>query len=971
MSADPNPKQIDRNFAAQALQGLDYAPNVGLIHLNNKGHIAEVHGCSFQWLRPFIGKSAMVVFQENASFVQILLQSLKGTNGETEDWFQGGYLKIQTIPLQEDGHLTGVAVYIFDNTETVSTVNGADEQILLFDSIQQKTKLLSAILGFSQDGILAFTSNIAHRQINTRLDEFYDGEASEVFSAITLDGIERNQSRFVKNPEDFCKAVIQLRETNEPQEFLLKMKNGRFLEVRGMTVNTGKNELEHTHIWTFHDATRHYQNLETIETRELLLKEVLESTDEAILATEDDSDSILFVNNNYKDLFASVIPNGEQVDWEKIPVSRLLSLIAQAAAGNSELFKNISEFLNSRKKQTIRIVHQTKNGRILRLNGSAVPSSENEQKTLRVWACRDRTEQVLAFNALQTIQQIIQMISEPVCWFDFQGTLIYANNATAILYGYENSEDINKKTFFDLSSDIKTKEQWEHFIGMISEQKSFKRRIDIRKLDGTTTPVSAVYDVFLQENKKYLVVCLHDLSDHIRRVEAEKASVSKTQFLSHMSHEIRTPLNGVIGMSDLLLDTELSPKQREYAELAKASGKYLLTLINDVLDFSKIEAGKLEIESIEFDLLEVIESVLGMLAVKAETSNVELCSLFKTYIPRWVVGDPGRIRQILVNLVNNALKFTHQGGVCITLEEVPQHTPRQTKKKTSAERRIRFGIKDTGIGIPADRMSRLFQSFSQVDASRSRKYGGTGLGLAISKELVALMGGTIGVESIEGVGSTFWFELPLQETKAEQQAYQKVVEKNTLDFKGQNVAVVAPNDLLRQILQEQLTVWGMSADCFTSRDSILASFKTKSYDIAVIDRLPENGDQTLIDILRKEFNSLSVIRLIPMSAEVSDHVENHALSIGKPLLASDLHDAVLRLNVGDSVVPELLSQVQHVQREKIQHEIKSELLINKTIKRFPSKNQENADPNRGEQKGSILIAEDNRINQIVVGEIVG
>lgn len=236
-------------------------------------------------------------------------------------------------------------------------------------------------------------------------------------------------------------------------------------------------------------------------------------------------------------------------------------------------------------------------------------------------------------------------------------------------------------------------------------------------------------------------------ADEERRA-AEAASLAKSEFLAHMSHEIRTPLNGVLGMIDLVLPTELNDKQRKFLELAKMSGESLAALVNDILDFSKIEAGKLDIESITFDLRKVLEQVKDIQSLKANAKGLQVLCEVPAEVPALVQGDPSRVRQILINLINNAIKFTERGSVTVRagVEEVGnEHLV------------VRFGVTDTGIGIPPDRMNRLFKSFSQVDGSTTRKYGGTGLGLAISKQLTELMGGQIGVESEAGKGTTFWF----------------------------------------------------------------------------------------------------------------------------------------------------------------------------------------------------------------------
>ncbi len=597
--------------------------------------------------------------------------------------------------------------------------------------------------------------------------------------------------------------------------------------------------------------------------------------------------------------------------------------------------------------------HKTKSGDIKSMLVSYVPMEIDGNRLIQsvhIDVSRQRDAEIALNESEERYRAIIDLIPDGIIVID-KGTILFANTAYTRLMGFSQVNEVCGMHISGIAELIsiegKTKDELDQDVDdnipvsdtVICFERIDKKRVFVQlfstKINFMGKPVVLSVQHDITERKE----AENKLKEAIKT--AENASRYKSEFLANMSHEIRTPMNGVIGMTALMMDTPLNGIQREYMNTIRSSADSLLSLINDILDFSKIEAGRLDLEVLDFNFRNSISEIMDIPSITAHERGLEFTYYIDPDIPSLIKGDPGRLRQILVNFINNAIKFTHEGEIFINVT---------MQTETDADITVKFEVRDTGIGISEEDVKRLFRSFEQVDASTTRKYGGTGLGLSISKKLAEMMGGKVGVESKPDKGSVFWFTTVFEKQKNINES-EHVVPEN---LKEKRLLIVDDNDTNLKILGKYLDSWGINYDEAKSADVALRLLRAvvkvgAPYDLVITDmQMPVMDGMELGKIIKND-TAMKDIKLIMLTSRGIRGDYAAVKDIGfdgylvKPVRRSQLYDCIMSVmaRCGEPVETE-----------------KPPIITRHTILDEKSK------------KAKILLVEDNMINKMLAMRLI-
>ena len=682
------------------------------------------------------------------------------------------------------------------------------------------------------------------------------------------------------------------------------------------------------------DITEQLRLREKIQASQLLLQNVMDTLGEGVYTL--DADGICtFVNpeaekilgyhssellgKRMHDVIHAIQPDGRYVEMKDCVIDHAVS--------SGQVFRSGLEYF------------QHRSGILFPVSIVVSPIFEHGMIVGSVAAFQDVSERIRADKALRESETKQRMLldhaADAVFVANAKERWTYVNDLALHLLGYDREELIDQNIYDLLPHEHREKAQ-KNFLNQLLEQKFIRTEIRLLKKNGELVPVE-LNAALLPDGSIY--GSCRDITERRRfesaliqaKEDAEAANTAKSEFLAMMSHEIRTPMNGIIGMTELALDSFLAPEQREYLELVKFSSYSLLGIINDILDFSKIESGKVVLEKIDFEIRELLASCLKTLAIRASQKGIELVYKIDPAVPDVLLGDPGRLRQILTNLVGNAIKFSEQGAIILDVQLAHQN---------EESIGIYFAVTDHGIGIPLEKQASIFSAFSQADASTTRKYGGTGLGLTISSRLVKSMHGLLEVNSVVGKGSTFYF------TARFEMGVGPMSKPETREVSGLRALVVDDNAINRHFFSDTLRKWGMHSVAVSSgADALVKLAETKAND--------DCFDLILLDICMPEMNGFDFMKQLQAKEELIKQKIVVLSSAGSPDVARQCREIGVK---------------EYVTKPVSQHELLNAIIaaMSGNSFRHASVQRQTPDSSVGLSPLKILVVEDNLVNQKLV-----
>jgi two-component system sensor histidine kinase/response regulator len=757
--------------------------------------------------------------------------------------------------------------------------------------VRSSLNALFATLDSTRDGVIAFQFDDGSRHHNMAFVRMW-GLTEDAMNSTSEDELLALQALRVVDPEQFL-ARIRSRRLDQEDFSVVELKDGRIFEryvapqtSRGMVV--GK-------VINYRDVTQRVEF-----ERKLVFNRVVVESSGPMMWVDCASELVTYANRAACDLLGYRIDEVVGMNIRKLDMNYTSEAVAPLDA----------ELRRTGKPINFRSLYRHKEGHLRNVDITGSLAQDGDQE-IYIASFKDITEQKTAARENKRQQALmkalINSIPDIISYRDPQGVFLGCNEAFLALRGQSAGEVIGR-TAHELFSKHRAEIISTRDRQALESLQKFSLEELVTYPDGTEVYLETLRSPLRDQDGKLLGVLAigRDMTERkkaeeeVRRAKdlAEEATRMKTDFLANMSHEIRTPMNAIIGLSHLALKTELTTRQRDYISKVQASSQHLLGIVNDILDFSKVEAGKLDIERIEFELEKLLGNVAGLITEKSSAKGLELVFDISPEVPRRLIGDSLRIGQILINYLNNAVKFTEKGRIVIAA---------RAQARNEHGVLLHFAVTDTGIGLTDAQRGRLFQSFQQADSSTTRKYGGTGLGLAISKQLAELMGGSVGVESRIGHGSTFWFTVQAgvsrarpHDTAMEAAKQPGAAATDLAAVKGARLLLVEDNDINQRVASEILQDAGFVVDVAQNGQVGLEMAQRGSYDLVLMDMQMPVMDGVTATLEIRKCQALAGLPIVAMTANALPRDRERCLNAGmndfvaKPVDPDALYTTLLK-----------------------------------------------------------------------------